>query len=256
MKFYKLHGAGNDFIFLAGNKKITPESIAKICDRNLGIGADGVINIKRSGRQYDFIMKYYNSDGSEADFCANGGRCAVKLAEKLMYFAGNTCRFKAGDGEHYAEILPDGDIKLEMKKPDSYAQGMKFSGVEGEFYFLNTGVEHTVGYFEDISKIDVDRTGKKIRFDGVFSKGTNVNFVQCKKDNTLLIRTYERGVEGETKACGTGTTAAGYLDMMVTGDSSERKVITVLGFELKVSFEKGKLFLTGPAELVFSGTIF
>ncbi len=255
MKFYKLHGAGNDFVFFEGIRSLKKDKIIKLCDRNYGIGADGIIIINESRRDYDFLMKYYNSDGSEADFCANGARCAVMLAHKLNYFEKEKCRFKAGDGEHNAELLSDGRIKLQMKKPLGYAKGLKFGKTKEEFYFLNTGVEHTVGYFRDISKLDIERLGREIRYDQRFSNGTNVNFVQRSGKNILKIRTYERGVEGETRACGTGITASGYLDMMLTDDFSVRTIVTADGVELKVNHEKNKLFLSGPAELVFEGII-
>lgn len=255
MKFYKLQGAGNDFIFLTGLKTIPKEKIVRLCDRNFGIGADGVIILTKLRRQYDFRMKYFNSDGSEADFCANGGRCAVLLAHNLNYFKGSKCKFIAGDGEHIAEILKDGSIKLQMKRPEGYAKGLKFKGVSEEFFFLNTGVEHTVGFFEDISKQNAEKLGRVIRYDARFSKGTNVNFIQKIEKHTLKIRTYERGVEGETRACGTGITASGYLDMILTNDFRKRKLLTRDGIQLIVSLEKDKLFLSGPAELVFEGEI-
>jgi len=255
MKFYKLHGAGNDFIFFAGIRSLKKDKIIELCDRNYGIGADGIILITKSRSNFDFLMKYYNPDGFKADFCANGARCAVLLAHELNYFKKEKCRFRAGDGEHSAEILSDSRIKLQMIKPVSYAKGLKFGKVKEEFFFLNTGVEHTTGYFNDISKLDINKLGREIRYDPRFSNGTNVNFVQRSGKNILKIRTYERGVEGETRACGTGITASGYLDMMITNDFGIRKIITKDGIEMKVALEKGKLFLSGPAELVFEGVI-
>ena len=256
MKFYKLHGAGNDFIFFTGSKIVSGETIQMLCERNFGIGADGVIIIKRSASAgLDFVMKYYNSDGSEADFCANGARCSVLLASRSGYFKGNRCSFKAGDGKHEAEILSGNKIKLEMKNPDEYASGLKFKGFSQNFYYLNTGVGHVVGYTSELDKLDVKYFGSIIRYDSMFSNGTNVNFVERTSPGKLRIRTYERGVEAETRACGTGITAAGWLDMILTGDFNKRKITTVDGIELTVSLEKEKLFLTGPAELVFEGRI-
>ncbi len=256
MKFYKLHGAGNDFIFFTGSKVMSGETIQKLCNRNFGIGADGVIIIRKSASAcIDFTMRYFNSDGSEADFCANGARCSVLLASKSGYFKGNRCSFKAGDGKHEAEILSGNKIKLEMKKPEEYAAGLKFKGIRQELYFLNTGVEHVVGYTSELDKLGVQNFGSIIRYDSLFSNGTNVNFVERTSPCKLRIRTYERGVESETRACGTGITAAGWLDMMLTGDLSKREITTVDGIELTVSLENEKLFLTGPAELVFEGRI-
>ncbi|MDD3044951.1 MAG: diaminopimelate epimerase [Candidatus Delongbacteria bacterium] len=256
MKFYKLHGAGNDFIFFTGNKVMSGETIQKLCSRNFGIGADGVIIIRKSvSAGIDFTMKYYNSDGSEADFCANGARCSVLLASRSGYFKGNRCTFKAGDGKHESEILPGNKIKLEMKKPEKFAAGLKFKGFSQEFYFLNTGVEHVVGYTSHLDKLDIHNSGSIIRYDSLFSNGTNVNFVERTSPGKLRIRTYERGVEAETRACGTGITAAGWLDMVLTGNFGIRLITTVDGIELTVELENGKLFLTGPAELVFEGRI-
>lgn len=256
MKFYKLQGAGNDFIFFTGKKILSRETIQKLCSRNFGIGADGVIIIRKSvSAGLDFTMKYYNSDGSEADFCANGARCSVLLASRSGYFKGNRCSFQAGDGKHEAELLPGNKIKLEMKKPEEYAAGLKFKGVSEEFYFLNTGVEHVVGYTSELDKLDIQNLGSIIRYNSLFSKGTNVDFVERISPRKLRIRTYERGVEAETKACGTGITAAAWLDMMLTGDLSKRQITTVDGIELTVEMEKGKLFLKGPAEFVFEGRI-
>jgi diaminopimelate epimerase len=221
MKFYKLHGAGNDFIFLAGSKTIPKEKIVQFCDRNFGIGADGVIIITKLRCHYDFRMKYFNSDGSEADFCANGGRCAVRLAHTLNFFKGNKCTFIAGDGEHFAEILSDGNIKLQMKRPEGYAKGLKFKKAAGEFFFLNTGVEHTVGFFKIYQswmwKSSVERSGMT---QDIPKEQMSISF-KNQMNYTLKIRTYERGVEGETRACGTGITATGYLDMMLTDDFSK-----------------------------------
>jgi len=255
MTFYKLHGAGNDFIFFPEMKNIPAEKVRQLCDRNYGIGADGVILINKLHSFCDFKMRYFNSDGSKADFCANGGRCAVLLAKKLDYFKGNKCRFKAGDGEHAAEILNTGMIRMQMTKPASFVKDLIFEGFKNSFYFLNTGVEHTVGYFDDIDIIDINSIGKKIRHDQIFQNGTNVDFVQKTGKYILKIRTYERGVEGETKACGTGITAAGILDMFLTDDFSERKVITANGAEMFVTLKDNRLFITGPAVLVFEGNI-
>lgn len=252
MKFYKLHGAGNDFVFLAGNKKITADSVVKLCDRNFGIGADGLILIKKSD-EYDFSMKYFNSDGSPAGFCANGGRCAVFLAHRLGYFDGNKCRFSADDGTHEAKIIGPGMIRMMMMKPRNFISGLKFKKIKGEWYFVNTGVEHAVGYFSDISKIDVDKIGRAVRNSSYFTNGTNVDFVKRSSGNTLKLRTYERGVEGETKACGTGVTAAAWIDMMMYPDGKKRKVVTVSGIEMIVEIDRDELYLTGPAEFVFSG---
>ena len=254
MKFYKMHGAGNDFIFFEGESNISSEKIVQLSDRNLGIGADGVIFISQSN-EYDFKMEFFNPDGSKVDFCANGGRCAVLLASKLGFFSGTTTTFIAGDGSHEAELLENNIIKLKMTTPKDFQKDLIFAKIDNNFYFINTGVEHVVGYFDDINSFDIHELGKAIRYDQRFPNGTNVNFVQKLSDDKLLIRTYERGVEAETKACGTGITAAGIIDMELSGNKETRVIKTVLGYELTVEDVEGSVFLTGPAEIVFEGEI-
>ena len=252
MKFHKMHGAGNDFIFFERDSDISKQEIIRLCDRNLGIGSDGLIFISRT-EKYDFKMEFFNPDGSKVDFCANGGRCAVLLASKLNFFSGKNTTFIAGDGVHEAELLDNDIIKLEMIAPKNFRKDLRFSEIDNDFYFINTGVEHVVGYFDDIRSFDIHELGKIIRYDQRFPNGTNVNFVQKSSEGQLLIRTYERGVEAETKACGTGITAAGIIDMELSGSKETRVIKTVLGYELKVEEIEGSVFLTGPAELVFEG---
>ena len=254
MKFYKIHGAGNDFIFFEGDSNISQQEIIRLCDRNLGIGSDGLIFISRT-EEYDFKMDFFNPDGSKVDFCANGGRCAVLLASKLNFFSGKNTTFIAGDGVHEAELFDNDIVKLKMIAPKDFQKGLKFTNIDNDFYFINTGVEHVVGYFDDISSFDIHELGKAIRYDQRFPNGTNVNFVQKLSDGQLLIRTYERGVEAETKACGTGITAAGIIDMELSGNNETRNIKTVLGYELTVEDVEGSIFLNGPAELVYEGEI-
>jgi diaminopimelate epimerase len=255
MKFYKLQGAGNDFVFVTEAFEPDEDRIVFLCDRNFGVGADGVIMLSRGFASYDFNMRYFNSDGSEASFCANGGRCAVLLAARLGYFKGKETRFKAGDGFHTGRLNSDGYIDLQMKEPDGFSKDIIIKGVEGKFYHLDTGVDHAVTFVKDIDSIDVEKTGKSVRYNSRFPNGTNVNFVQKNTDGTFNIRTYERGVEAETMACGTGITASAYLDMLLTGDFSERIFFTVRDIKMKVFIKDSKLILSGPAELVFEGDI-
>lgn len=254
MKFYKIHGAGNDFIFFEGESSLSQKKIIRLCDRNLGIGADGIIFISKSN-EYDFKMKFFNPDGSKVDFCANGGRCAVLLASKLNFFSGKNTTFIADDGIHSAELLDNNIIKLKMTDPKDFQKDLRLPNIDNDFYFINTGVEHVVGYFNDISSFDIYELGKAIRYDQKFPNGTNVNFVQKLSDDQLLIRTYERGVEAETKACGTGITATGIIDMELSGNKATRKIKTILGYELIVEDIEGSIFLTGPTEIVFEGEI-
>ncbi|MFO7810702.1 MAG: diaminopimelate epimerase [Candidatus Delongbacteria bacterium] len=261
MKFYKLQGAGNDFIFLSGLNEPAKNDIVLLCDRNYGVGADGLILIDkesadRNGNiRADFKMKYYNSDGLEAEFCANGARCAVILARKLFRLKDRDLVFMAGDGLHRAQITADEQVRIEIRKPKNYVKGIKFKGFNNEFYYVNTGVAHIAGFFDDISDIDIETEGRRIRNASFIKHGANVNFIQKAENNKLKIRTYEKGVEAETRACGTGIAAAAFLDMMLSNEFGERTVITADNAEMSVFLNSKKLYLTGPASIVFEGKI-
>lgn len=214
MTFYKYQGAGNDFL-IADNRDgsivLSVEQIAKICDRRYGVGADGLMLLEESDR-YDFRMVYYNSDGSGGMMCGNGGRCIVAFAADRGM---KSFEFEAADGYHRAEILSDdGAVKtvslkmtdvLEIRRYDS----LDGVDVESEGYFLNTGTRHYVRFVEDLAGYDVTDEGRRIRYGAteLLPEGVNVNFVQpC--DGVLKVRTYEKGVEDETNACGTGIVAS------------------------------------------------
>lgn len=214
MTFYKYQGAGNDFL-IADNRDgsivLSVEQIAKICDRRYGVGADGLMLLEESDR-YDFRMVYYNSDGSGGMMCGNGGRCIVAFAADRGM---KSFEFEAADGYHRAEILSDdGAVKtvslkmtdvLEIRRYDS----LDGVDVESEGYFLNTGTRHYVRFVEDLAGYDVTDEGRRIRYGAteLLPEGVNVNFVQpC--GGILKVRTYEKGVEDETNACGTGIVAS------------------------------------------------
>ncbi|MBN1199837.1 MAG: diaminopimelate epimerase [Bacteroidales bacterium] len=230
LAFSKYHGTGNDFILIdnrGGNIRLTRDQIALLCDRHLGIGADGLMFLNtREG--YDFGMSYYNSDGNESTLCGNGGRCITAFARSLDLIKFNA-RFTAIDGEHTAEIINKigeiTSIRLKMSDIDkSKIQELK-SKIQNpkskiiyhtsslvprpSSFVINTGSPHCLIFMEDTSAIDVGQEGRKIRYDTVFEpEGTNVDFVQILENNHLFVRTYERGVEDETLSCGTGVTAA------------------------------------------------
>lgn len=251
IEFYKMHGAGNDFIVIPSDIKLSTDEINSLCTRHTGVGADGLIIISKH-TEYDFSMKYYNADGIEADMCGNGGRCAVLLAYKLGWISDKNIRFIAKDGEHYAEILGD-EVKIKLTKPKYFISLLQLDCSLRNFSFINTGVEHLVTFSENIDDIDVEKEGRACRYSNRFENGTNVNFA-TKQDNKIYIRTYERGVEGETLACGTGASAVAYTDMIKNNDFSEREVITK-GGKLVVSFENDALWLQGPALVVYKGII-
>lgn len=255
LNFSKYHGAGNDFILVdnrEGGIQLTKEQVAFLCNRHLGIGADGLMLLETAAG-YDFRMVYYNSDGGESTMCGNGGRCITAFAKKLGII-GNTTSFVAIDGPHEAFYTAGGLISLHMQN----VNGIKIH--EG-YCMLDTGSPHYIKWVTDVQNTDVVHQGRAIRNEERFQpKGINVNFVQVITDNSLWIRTYERGVEDETLSCGTGVTAGA---IAATGNETGSFEITVQtpGGKLQVSFIKNTpasandVILTGPAMFVFEGSI-
>ncbi|MFN8206318.1 MAG: diaminopimelate epimerase [Bacteroidales bacterium] len=252
--FYKYQGTGNDFIILDNRENslhLTDETVAKLCHRRFGIGADGLMLLGRD-HHYDFSMKYYNSDGREGSMCGNGGRCMVSFANSLGLI-GKKTRFMAVDGVHEAEVTAEEYVKLRMSDVD----GIR---AEQDHYFLNTGSPHAVLFVEDVNSLKIVERGREIRYSNAFQPGgTNVNFVQVLDRNTLYVRTYERGVEDETLSCGTGVTASSLAaSLKLNADNSSFNIRT-LGGNLVVSFTKlpegrfNGITLEGPAKRVFEG---
>lgn len=234
----------------SGAYSFTKEQIEKICDRRFGIGADGLMLIEKHPT-LDFNLVYYNSDGSQS-LCGNGSRAAVMMASSLGLLNDHT-EFNAYDGPHQAELVNAGIVKLKMND----VTGAKKIGDD---YFINTGSPHYLRFVMDVKNHPVVDEGRKIRFSQNYApNGTNVNFIQLLENNTIFVRTYERGVEDETFSCGTGVTAAA-LAASFHGYSSPVQV-RVRGGELSVEFKSGQagtfqdIFLTGPAKMVFEGTL-
>ncbi len=253
--FFKYQGAGNDFVMLDNRSgeydNLSTENIEKLCDRRFGIGADGLIILENTDA-YDFKMVYYNADGRESSMCGNGGRCIVAFAKRLKIVA-TEASFVAIDGPHEAFISADGKILLQMSN-------VNVINLTDNYSFLNTGSPHHVQTVESIKDINVKSLGSKIRYSDLYGdEGSNINFVEQKSSDTFAIRTYERGVEDETLACGTGATAVA-LAMHNSGKTqSTNLTIEVEGGTLTVSFERNgdkyqNIFLGGPAEFVFSGS--
>ena len=257
MQFYKYHGAGNDFIMVdqrSSQIDLTDQAlIARLCHRRFGIGADGLIALQDS-TEADFAMLYFNADGRPGSMCGNGGRCIVAFAAHLGMVDGG-CTFVAYDGLHRATWLPPNQVRLQMSPVHDIAK-------IGEDYYLDTGSPHYIRYTDDLSQIDVAREGRAIRHDARFGQaGTNVNFVSRQKDGHLQVLTYERGVEAETYACGTGVVAAAiaaHHSWRSDSRASTTRVITrggTLSVELQHN-ERGEyhdIYLTGPVERVFQG---
>jgi diaminopimelate epimerase len=252
--FNKYQGTGNDFIIIDNrNHQIIPDNSAlinKLCDRRFGIGADGLILIS-SGDNYDFEMKYYNSDGFESTMCGNGGRCSSAFAIKEK-IAGDKLTFKAIDGLHKA-VSEEGIIRLQMNDVND-PQIIKGN------YFINTGSPHCVKFQKDIDKIDVNTEGKIIRWSEDYApSGTNVNFVEI-VERGIYVRTFERGVEEETLSCGTGVTASAIASVLAGQIDSNPVSVKTKGGNLSVSFKIDRakikdIWLSGPATFVFEGMI-
>ncbi|WP_299157441.1 diaminopimelate epimerase [uncultured Tenacibaculum sp.] len=253
MTFYKYQGTGNDFIIVDNRVKTFPKNnidiVTKLCDRHFGIGADGLILIEEDTTT-DFRMIYFNADGSET-MCGNGGRCAVAFAKHLNIIDSKTT-FTAFDGKHYAEIKND-LISLHMIDVNEII-------IKEAYTFANTGTQHHVEMVDNLDKFPVFEKGKDIRYNVYGKTGSNVNFVEQLNNDTFRVRTYEKGVEDETLACGTGVTAVA-IAMHATKKTTETSInLPVEGGLLKVYFEENNgnytnIFLEGPAVCVFKGEI-
>jgi len=264
LRFTKMNGAGNDFVMIdnrAGEVQLTPAQIAKICDRHRGVGADGILLIEPGSNSADFRMRYYNSDGGEAEMCGNGARCFARFAEKIAG-ASKNLSFETPAGIIAAHLHGE-LVTLNMSEPTDLQLNVTLAvGDETkEIHFINTGVPHVVVPVANIEKVDVPREGAAIRRHKKFTpKGANVNFLERRGEKKIAIRTYERGVENETLACGTGVVASALIFGATEKTGGPIGVLVRGGSELSVDFRRdGERFtdvtLTGPAEFVFEGTI-
>lgn len=265
LKFTKMNGAGNDFVMLDNRDRslsLDPSRIAQLCDRHRGIGADGVLMVEPSLHGADFLMRYYNADGGEAEMCGNGARCFARFSTSLQAKPSDEVSFETLAGLIRAQIT-DGLVTIAMSDPHSHRppEALDVAGEEMEIHFLNTGVPHAVAFVSDLEAVDVRKAGAALRYHQAFApKGTNANFVQTIEPGHIAIRTYERGVEDETLACGTGVCAAALLYHLKSQTPSPISVKVRGGDTLQVGFEKvagnfRKVTLTGPADFVFAGTI-
>ena len=266
VRFWKLEGAGNDFLGLdgrAGGFKLKRQQIADLCDRRRGVGADGVlVVVKPKVRGADFRMRYYNSDGGEAEMCGNGARCFALLARAVSGRKGNVLRIQTQAGLVTLQIRGQ-EVQVSMTEPTKLRLGRKLvvAGRKVVVDFLNTGVPHAVLFVRSVRSIDVAKQGRAIRYHSAFApSGTNVNFVEIGRGNRIYVRTYERGVEGETLACGTGVVASSILSNLRRGLRSPILVTTRGGDHLRVGFsmvngQARKVTLQGPARIVYTGVI-
>ncbi len=264
LQFTKMNGAGNDFVMLDNRDlrhTLDRASIARICDRHRGVGGDGLIAVEPAQNGADFRMRYYNADGGEAEMCGNGARCFARFASRL---AGGTgvIAFETLAGVVTATFLGE-LVRIGMSTPHSFAPGTELLVADEKLtvHFLNTGVPHAIVFVDDLSNTNIVRLGHALRHHDQFSpKGTNANFVGELADGAITIRTYERGVEDETLACGTGVTAAALIFARLTGARAPVQVQVRGGDTLQVGFETDgdgwkNVTLTGPADFVFAGTM-
>lgn len=266
VRFWKLEGAGNDFLGLdgrAGGFKLKRQQIADLCDRRRGVGADGVLVVEKPKvRGADFRMRYYNSDGGEAEMCGNGARCFALLARAVSGRKGNELRVQTQAGLLTLRTCGR-EVQVSMTEPTKLRLGKKVvvAGRKVVVDFLNTGVPHAVLFVRSVRSIDVAKQGRAIRYHSAFApSGTNVNFVEIGRGNRIHVRTYERGVEGETLACGTGVVAASILSNLRRGLRSPILVTTRGGDNVRVGFsmvngQARKVTLQGPARIVYTGVI-
>ena len=255
LQFFKYHGAGNDFIMVDNRNgsfdKTNLQLVRNLCHRHFGIGSDGLILIENHP-ELDFTMVFFNPDGSQS-FCGNASRCAIAFAKRLGIIE-NKCTFLSTDGVHEGVYVSDDEIHLKMHDVEQIEIGENY-------YLINTGSPHFIRFVDDLENIDVYTEGKKIRYSERFKQeGINVNFVQKITDASIAIRTYERGVENETLACGTGIVAAALASHLMLNSTNQLN-IKARGGDLLVKFNSegnnrfSNLWLIGSTRLVFEGNI-
>lgn len=264
LRFTKMNGAGNDFVLIDnrdGRWHLEKATIARLCDRHRGIGADGLLVVEPARNGADFRMRYYNSDGGEAEMCGNGARCFARFAAAISGRPGDLT-FETQAGVIRAKFLGE-HVQIQMSEPHSLQLhlGLEAAGEQLTVQSVNTGVPHAVVLVEDLETVDVRTLGAALRFHAHFApKGTNVNFLKALDDRTIAIRTYERGVEDETLACGTGIVACALIFHELTGAASPVQVKVRGGDTLEVAWEQDgtryrNVCLTGPADVTFEGQL-
>lgn len=265
IEFYKMSGSGNDFILIDNrdgtlNVDDLPGFVRRVCERKVSVGADGLILIEHSERA-DFRWRFFNSDGSEVEMCGNGGRCAARYAY-LRGIAGAELSFETKAGIIDAVVRND-VVKLRLTDPHSAKIDFEIpvDGTPLLASFINTGVPHVVSYVTDIETCDVFRLGRIIRYHEHFRPaGTNANFVKVEDSHTIIVRTYERGVEDETLACGTGAVASALVSSLKGLVESPVTVKVRSGESLKIHFHKAHnsftdIYLEGKAKVIYEGRI-
>ncbi len=269
LNFFKMNGAGNDFIVIDNrdlSMALDAATIEALCDRHRGIGADGLLAVEPAEMGADFKFRYYNADGREAEMCGNGARCFGRFTAHLLKEIPDRVTFETQAGTLTAEMVGD-DVRIAMSEPKDLQlnTGVIIPGVSAALHFINTGVPHVVTFVpggDAFEELDVFTHGQAIREHQRFAPaGTNANFATVLTPGHLEIRTYERGVEDETLACGTGMVACALIHHLLTGAPSPIQVDVAGGDSLRVGFQMTdnqkfkNVTLTGPADFVFEGEI-
>ncbi len=265
LQFTKMNGAGNDFVLIDnrdGTIRLSKEQVMKLCHRQRGVGADGVFLLMPDvKKEADWAWEFFNSDGSEADMCGNGARCFARYIQRLTSAEGSTS-FRTGAGIIKAKFDRT-RVTINLTPPHSLRLDQSVTISQGSLrvHYLNTGVPHIAVFVPSADQAMVQQWGRELRYHQAFApSGTNVNFVQVLAPNSIRVRTYERGVEGETLACGTGVTAAALISALVHKFEPPINVQVEGGDTLQVSFQMDRdnfsdVRLSGPAEFVFEGRI-
>lgn len=272
ISFVKLSGAGNDFVIIDNRQGVVPENqadfVRKVCARRVSAGADGLLLVENSDIA-DFKMRYFNSDGSEAETCGNGARCIARFAHTEKIVPSSEMKFETRAGIYSAQVMDDavklrvGDaVGMRLDFPIKLENGLHLEQAGSMFYeisFANTGVPHVVYFVDDLENVDVVKLGRETRYHGDFQpEGTNANFIRVKDEHSLDIRTYERGVEDETLACGTGCIASAIV-AAAKGKASSPVVAHTRGdYLLKIYFTlepqgAKEVFLEGDARAIYRG---
>lgn len=260
--FSKMSGNGNDFIIIDNrsgevNDIADADFVRKVCARGLSVGADGLILIEKSDKA-DFKWRFYNSDGTMPAMCGNGARCAARYAY-INKIAPKEMTFETGAGIIEGFVFDGAEVKVLFTPPHSFNADLPSINAAGVSYrpvFINTGVPHAVIFTDDADAVDIMAAGSAVRRDAMFGpEGTNVNFVTVNGRHDMRVRTFERGVEGETLACGTGCTASALAAIRLDMAESPVRVLTSGGKTLTVYSEGGKVYLQGEARLVYTGSV-
>jgi diaminopimelate epimerase len=265
--FWKMNGAGNDFVVIDNRKlqhRLSKKAIAGLCHRQFGIGADGLLAAEPAQKEADYRMRYYNSDGGEAEMCGNGARCFARFVNHLNKNSLERVSFETMAGIIRADFVEDYNVRVTLGEPFdlSFNESLEAAGETLEIHAVNTGVPHAVMVVKDVESVDIQKLGSAIRYHDRFApEGTNVNFVQVIGPEEIAVRTYERGIEGETLACGTGMVASAIIHEEMTENPPPITLHVRSGDQLQVDFEHPSdlsyhnVTLTGPAEFVFEGDI-